>query len=849
LTDGRLNKILSRLGDVRGREARAALNLFFLFFLITFAFYIIKPIRESLLIGVKPSWWPYAELATALLIGFVVALNTRLLSRMPRRTYLTASLLFFMASLFAFWYVFDIIQRVQVQTPVADSSGILFLLWAQTIVLQNKVISVFVFCFWADVFIAMSVTQFWIAVNDVIAPFQAKRLVGLFVSGGLFGGIAGSAVTALASHFRVVDPHDLLLICPVLLVLALATVNIVYAGQRKIDATAGTERLGPAARVGYLESFKTVVGDRYLLLLAGMVASALVAGTLINYQFKIIVRHIFEAEADRTSFIAAFLFVILAVSTVVHSFTTRRFLRAYGIGWAISLAPIILILGATAVFVIPVGFMLIWAWYERGGDKAFDSTLSQSVRELLYIPVREDVKYKAKIFIDMFVNKFGTGLGAGLYLVLLNVRHFDYRLDQPLTLIRETGVLVLLFLGSWLVLTRLVYRRYPDVLKPAIRKKWEKGEAVIAQHVDMDLTLLIFNTIQSRERSTTLYLMNLFDLVHRKELTPELKDLLGFKKDEIGARGMEALFDVGGAGLFPGLEEAMDDVELRREIDLVFLLPMYQDIMKERLSGIVASASEVDRIEAAKIIGRMAANEPTLGALGRLLQDPSPEVVLYALESAGVHRSPEHIALIVPHLANPMLRAEAQTALAAFGPGIEGVLLPLLRDLGEPLEVRRAVPEVLARVGTQRAADGLFDELSRHDDNIEQALVDALDKIRTDRPQVRFRPKAVRAEVLRLLRTAAEGSLEPSDHPAAAKAVLDIRIKRVFDLLTLMYPREDIIKDYQNLLQGTARAVAFSLEHLDTILDREIKVLLIPLLDDLPAAERKARIRRALRLK
>jgi AAA family ATP:ADP antiporter len=849
LTDGRLNKIFNRLGDVRGREARAALNLFFLFFLITFAFYIIKPVRESLLIGATPSWWPYADLATALLIGFVVALNTRLLDRMPRRTYLTASLLFFMASLFAFWKVFDVIQTAQIQSPVADSSGIMFLLWAQTIILQNKVIPVFVFCFWADVFIAMSVTQFWIAVNDVIAPFQAKRLVGLFVSGGLFGGIAGSAVAALASHFRVIPPHYLLLICPGLLGLALVTVNVVYAGQRKIGEAAGTERLAPAARVGYLESFKTVVRDRYLLLLAGMVASALIAGTLINYQFKIIVRHVFETNADRTSFIAAFLFVILAVSTVVHLITTRRFLRAYGIGWAISLAPIALIVGAAAVFVIPVGVMLLWAWYERGGDKAFDSTLSQSVRELLYIPVQEDVKYKAKIFIDMFVNKFGTGLGAGLYLALLNIRHFSYRMDQPLTIIRETGVLALLFLTSWLVLTRLVYRRYPDVLKPAIRRKWEKGEAVIAQHVDVDLTLLIFNTIQSRERSTTLYLMNLFDLVHRKELTPELKDLLGVKRDQIGARGMEALFDVGGAGLFPGLEEAMDDVELRREIDLVFLLPTYQDIMKERLSGIAASASEVDRIEAAKIIGRMVANGPTLEALGKLLQDPSAEVALYALESAGVHRSPEHIPLIVPRLANPMLSAEAQTALAAFGPGIEGVLLPLLRDPGEPLEVRRAVPEVLARVGTQRAADGLLDELSRHDESIEQALVDALDKIRTDRPQVRFRAKAVRAEVLRLLRTAAEGSLEPSDHPASAKAILDIRIKRVFDLLTLMYPREDIIKDYQNLLQGTARAVAFSMEHLDTILDREIKGLLIPLLDDLPAGERQARLRRALRLK
>jgi ATP:ADP antiporter, AAA family len=849
LTDGRLNRLLNKVGDVRGREARAALTLCGFFFLITFTFYIIKPVREGLLIGARPSWWPFADLATALLIGFIVALNTRLLNRLPRRTYLTASLLFFAACLFAFWYVFDVIQTTQIQTPVADSSGILFLLWAQMVILQHKVLPVFVFCFWADVFIAMSVTQFWIAVNDVIAPFQAKRLVGLFVTGGLFGGIGGAAVAALASYFRPGRLQDLLLVCPVLLVLAVVTVNVVYAGPRKVDAAAGPDRPAPAVRAGYAESFRTVLRHRYLLLLAAMVASALVAGTLINYQFKTAVRHVFETDADRTSFVAAFLFVILAVSTVVHLFTSRRFLRAYGIGWAISLAPLALLFGAAAVFLIPVGLMLLWAVFQRGGDKAFDSTLSQSVRELLYIPVPEDVKYKAKIFIDMFVNKFGVGLGAGLYLILLNVRHFEYRADQPLALIRETGVLALVFLVAWLGLTRLVYREYPDVLKPSIRKKWDQGGEVITRHVDVDLTLKIFNTIQSRERSTTLYLMNLFDLVHRKELTPELKDLLGVKRDEIEARGMDTLFDVGGAGLFPGLEEAMDDVDLRREIDLVFLLPAYQEIMAGRLSGIVASPSEVDRIEAAKIIGRMVANAPTLEALGRLLQDPSAEVALYALESASIHRCPEHVPLILQRLGNPMLRGEAQTALAAFGPGIEGMALPVLRDTGEPLELRRAVPEVLARVGTQRAADILLDELSRYEEDLEQALIDALDKLRADRPQVRFREKPVRAEVLRLVRKACDIVLNPPGEPGEAEAALDIRIKRVFDLLTLVYPREDIIKDYQNVLQGTAKAKAYSLEHLDTILDREIKVLFLPLLEDLPSDERAALVRKALRLK
>ncbi|NTV81640.1 MAG: hypothetical protein HGA24_09490, partial [Candidatus Aminicenantes bacterium] len=328
---------------------------------------------------------------------------------------------------------------------------------------------------------------------------------------GLLGGIAGSGVAALTTFAHIIRPENLLLAAPVLLVLALVTVNLVYSGQLKVDAKAGDTRIAPASRVGYLESFRAVRKDGYLLLLAGMRASAIAAGTLINYQFKTVVMSAFGDADERTAFIAVFFMAVLAVSTVFHVVTTGGVLKTYGIRWAVSFAPAFLLLVSASVFVIPAGLMLAWVLASRGGDKVFDNTLSQSVRELLYVPVRGEVKYKAKIFIDMFVNKFATGLGAGIFLVLQAVRHFDSRGDdQTLAIVREIGVPTLVFLVLWLVLTRLVYRRYPDVLKPEIRRRWVGGETAIAAHVDVDMTMKVFNTIQSRERSTTIYLMNLF---------------------------------------------------------------------------------------------------------------------------------------------------------------------------------------------------------------------------------------------------------------------------------------------------------------------------------------------------
>lgn len=859
MSNVRLEKFLNRFADVRGHEAHAALYLSGFFFLITFTFYIIKPVKESFLIGfASAASWPYADLATALLIGFVVALNTRLLNRLPRRTYISATLLFFIGSLLVFWYAFDVFQKSQFSSPVADSSGGIFFVWLPMAIFKAGTVPVFVFSFWTDVFIALSVTQFWIAVNDVFDPYQGKRLVGLFVTGGLFGGIAGSALAALMVYAKLISAGNLLLVCPVILLFALMMVNLVYAEQKQLRETAGAEAdpVQAGARVGYWESFLAIKRSRYLLLLAATLASAMVAGSLINFQFKFVVKGIYPTTNDRTLFVFLFYLGILVLSTIFHLATTGRILRSFGIRWALLVAPALLLAGSLSVFLVSLGGLLAWASIVRGGDKLFDNTISQSVRELLYIPVPADIKYKAKIFIDMFVNKFATGLGAGLYWGLYRLLNFGYKND--VAVLREIGILVIVFLVLWIALTRAVYAEYPAVLKKDIRRKWDEGDQIVSQNVDVNLTRDVFDALQSRERSTTLYLMNVFDLVRKNNLTPELKELLGIKRDELRARSMDSLFDAGGEVLFHSLDETIADKDLASVIDLVFLLPSYQEVMGKRLAEDAGSASEVDRMDAAKLIGLMVRSPETLRFLEGFLQDPSPEVVTYALRSAAVHRRAEHVPLILRQLGNPLTTLEAQGTLVDYGPGIEDQLTAALGDESEPVEVRRAIPVVLARFGTQRSADILLGELARRREDTEQELINALYKLRAERSDVRFREKQARPELLHLIEKgyaiylnasglAAGG--EASGLTSEAKAALDIRVKRVFDVMTLLHPSEDIVKACQNILQGTRKSNDYSLSLLDDLLDRELKGLLFPLIEDLPLEERIQRMKKAMRLK
>lgn len=847
--EGRLYRVLRKFADIRPQEARSALFLFLYFFLITFTFSIIKAVKENLVIGMNQGLWPYADLITAVLIGFVVALNARLLNRLPRRKYASRTLVFFMSNLLVFWFVFWL--RLPAQRLFGISS---LLVLAQTG--QVYLGSVLAFSFWSDLFIAMSVTQFWIAVNDVFRLHQAKRMVGFLVTGGLLGGIAGSLLTYGLVHL--VDPVNLILICPATLLLTLVVVNLLHAERAKVQGGPAASPAWAGSGIGYLESFRTVRRDRYLRILAGVLASSMVIGQLIKYQFNFIVKVKYPDSGERTAFLAFFFLAILVISTVFHLFTTGQLLKRFGVRLTLLVAPTVLLIAALAAFLIPVaalGALMVWAIGTRGSERAFDTTVGQSVRELLYIPIADDIKYKAKIFIDMFVNKLGTGLGAALYLLLyygLSLYRYVALPGEQLGLaVRDFSLLVVGFALVWIVLIWIIYAEYLGVIKQDLKEKWPNPDKLIKAHVDMDSTLLLFELLQSREKSSTLYAMNLFRLKQMERLTPEVMEVLAFKEDELKAMSMDSLLDVGGEVFYPGAEETMTADDFEVMVREIVALPSYKLLMEQQLGGAggTKTETEVARMEAARLTGLMEPTPGVLQSLARLLRDPSPDVLNYALDSAAIHLQKDHIPLMIPLLGNPVTRQAAQSALAAFGPRIMDALRKHLQDPHERLDVRKAIPEILTRFGNQKAADMLVAELCLREPELEEELVQALREIRLEFPEVQFLKKKISDVILSLIRTNYAAILSAAGEDGGpslpqGKAAVDLRTKRIFDLLTLVHPPDDMVKAYQNILQGTRKSVDSSLELLDNILDRNIKTYLFPLIEDLPPEERKHRLKK-----
>jgi len=819
MKEKRLHRIISRFVDIRPDEAPTAVRIFFYFFLITFPAYIIKPVKVSLYL----SWFtnarlPYAYLLTAVVIGFVVALNTRLLNRFERRRYISLSQLFFMANLVAFWFLFKL-----------HWPWLSLLYWL-----------------WSDIFIATSVTQFWIAVNDIYNPHQARRLVGFFVSGGLLGGIGGSILASRLA--KTIGTENLLLVCPAIIFLSMAVVNGLYARQPKEKVAEGRAAPGEKKKpTGYLESFNLVRKSRYLLLLSGLVTAAIIVSTLIDFQFNSVVKETIAAKDARTSFLGTFFGAVLVVSYILHVLFTSLVLKKFGIRVVILFSPLILFVGAWAIFLVPVAALIYWAIAVKGADKALDHTLSQAVRELLYIPIQPEVKYKAKIFIDMFVNKFASAFGACLILIFFTALKFS---------LKQMSFITIPVTGIWILFALALNREYVGIVKRNLKIKWQDADTLVSQHVDRNLTKLIFDTIQSREKSSVLYAMNLFDLIQKEKLTPELKKIISYESDVIRAKALDSLLDVSGESFVPEIADTLDDEELDVQVREIMALDVYQSVIQDRIHLVVGQGKaegEADRMEAAKLLGMMAATAPVVEDLDRLIIDESPEVAKYAIESAARLKKPEFIPLIIRQLKNAYVHEVATDALIDYGEAAIEMLRVRLLDPREDLGIRRAIPDILGAIGTSAAANALAQELAGGREDVEAELIDALYKLKSNHQDLCLPEKivlpALCAKIKKsylVLMEIDKLLLDEKKNPLVKdlENSLSRSLKHIFELLGLIYPFEDIRKAYQNICAGTKKSTDFSLELLDNILKKDLKECLLPLVEDIPFDEKVRRCRK-----
>ncbi len=426
--------------DIRREELPLALLMFGQFFLVITSFWILKPLKKGLFLeyydagGFELLAWSMtaaeAELLAKVLNMFVAMVAVVVFSALAnhlRRQWLT----FVFSSFFLIAYL--------AYVPLLGSPG------------DATVWSFYLF---GDLFSTLMVATFFAFLNDSVTPDSAKRLYGLVGLGGVTGGFFGT--TLLRAGIERLETSYWLLVC---FGIALVIVGLAWAAGRIVDrdpppeaapeprGDATGETANPA-----VEGARLVFRSRYLLSIVAIVGLYEIVSTVMDFQFSSTVGHYLDGPAIGRHISTVFLITNLT-AMLVQLFLTSFVMTRAGVGVALLVLPVAA-LGGSGLFMV---FPLLWfGSFLNTADNAFSYSINQSAKEALYVPTSRDEKYKAKAFIDMFVQRFAKALAVGVSLAV-SAWFPDFEGIRWLSLFTVAVV------GVWLVAARYAGRHFAEL--------------------------------------------------------------------------------------------------------------------------------------------------------------------------------------------------------------------------------------------------------------------------------------------------------------------------------------------------------------------------------------------------
>jgi AAA family ATP:ADP antiporter len=246
----RVERLLSVFADVRAGEGVTALMMTVNIFLLLGAYYLLKPVREALILSENGAEVKsYSAAIQALLLLGIVPFYGWFATKVTRSRLLASLIGFFSANLVLFWFLGSRGAR----------EGVVFYIWL-------GIFNVFV------------VSQFWAFANDIYTESQGKRLFPFIAVGMSVGALMGSLVVAPLVKRGDVGPYSLMLIAAAIL---LASLALMLAVNARAARTAPPEMARRSeAPPGTDGGFRLIFRDRYLLWIAVLIVLLNVVNTI-----------------------------------------------------------------------------------------------------------------------------------------------------------------------------------------------------------------------------------------------------------------------------------------------------------------------------------------------------------------------------------------------------------------------------------------------------------------------------------------------------------------------------------------------------------------------------------------
>ena len=161
-----------------------------------------------------------------------------------------------------------------------------------------------------------------------------------------------------------------------------------------------------------LAGIRLVFSSSYLAGICFLILLYTTLATFLYFQQAQIIRDSFDDSASRTALFAAIDFSVNFLTIVTQLLLTSRIVRKWGLSWALALIPLLLGVGFLLLGMMPMlSILIVVQVLRRAGNYA----VMRPAREMLYVVLGKEEKYKAKNFIDTVVYRGGDAVSAWAY--------------------------------------------------------------------------------------------------------------------------------------------------------------------------------------------------------------------------------------------------------------------------------------------------------------------------------------------------------------------------------------------------------------------------------------------------
>jgi AAA family ATP:ADP antiporter len=312
------------------------------------------------------------------------------------------------------------------------------------------------FYLFGDAWSTVWVTSFWAYLNELTRTDQSKRLYGLIGAGGVIGG--------LMANFAVWQYIEDSGIGVLLTAAAIATVVIAVivlrletiarrpgaAISRQIDTSKPDKAKAPEKENAVFEGARLVVASKYLLAVAMITFLYEINSQILDYQYSTAAESL-QGAGGTQAFFGRIGTIVGVVSVFTQLVLVSFIIRTFGITTALLVLPAAMAVASGIYFVTPI---LTTAALLTISDNSFNYSINQTARETLYVPTSDDVKYKARAFINMLVQRIGKGAA------ILMALGFGAMSNLP---IRYLSILAFVVIAVWIGFALYAGRRFDQL--------------------------------------------------------------------------------------------------------------------------------------------------------------------------------------------------------------------------------------------------------------------------------------------------------------------------------------------------------------------------------------------------